>query len=64
MATNADTLKGLILQEFENCGWDINAATQVDCLAQAIAEAVVQHIKDAAKANVTYGSSSGLHNVI
>ena len=61
MATNADTLKDLILQEFTNCGWDINAASQVDCLAQAIAEAVVQHIKDYAETQTSDGHT---HNVV
>lgn len=61
MATNSSTLKSLILQEFENCGWDINAASQVDCLAQAIANAVVDHIKNAAETTTADGH---IHDVI
>lgn len=61
MATNADTLKQLIITEFGNCGWDTEAATQVDCLAQAIAEAVTQHIKDAAETTTSDGHT---HDVV
>ncbi len=61
MATDADILKQLIITEFGNCGWDTDAATQVDCLAQGIAEAVVQHIKDYAE---TQSSDGHIHNVV
>lgn len=42
---DANILKQTILTEFSNVGWDLQKAVFAEALAEAIAKAVVNHIK-------------------
>jgi hypothetical protein len=45
MATDATILKQAIIDYLNNtCGWNISNSPQGECMAEAIAEAVVDHI--------------------
>jgi hypothetical protein len=65
MALNASTLEALIIQKLNAAGIvTIGQHAKAQVMAKAIAEAVVEHIKAEAKANVTGGDSSGQWPII
>jgi len=62
MATDASTLKQSIIDYLNNqCGWDVEKSIQGGCLAEAVAEAVTQHIKDYAETSSADGHT---HDVV
>lgn len=63
MALSAGTLKSLMKTKVDAIN-DDNGAISNDAILQALAEAVVEHIQAAAKANVTSGSSIGQWPII
>ena len=62
MALNSATLSGLIQSKLTAAGFNLSAGV-ADDLAQAIAEAVVEHIQSAAQVVVSGGSSAGTYPV-
>lgn len=65
MAISAPVLEGMIVAKLEQYGIVTNGDhAKANIMAKAIAEAVVEHIKAEAKANVTSGSSSGQWPII
>lgn len=53
MAMSKSSLKSEILAEFESCGWNVDHEhSQAHCLAESIANAVIQHIWDNAITSV------------
>jgi len=66
MALNKATLKNMIISELQSCDFLSELAIQqqyYDKFAQAIANAVVDHINQSAEVPVTAGSSSGVYQV-
>lgn len=62
MALNSTTLKNLIETKLTAAGFNLTAG-QADIMAQAVAEAVVEHITGAAQVVITVGSSAGTYPV-
>ncbi|WP_417536831.1 hypothetical protein [Methylophaga sp.] len=64
MALSAGTLKLLIVSECEAQGFvSTGEYARISQLAEAIANAVVKHITEAASVPVTSGSSAGAYKV-
>lgn len=64
MALASAALEGLIVSKLAAAGFDVsNEHAQIKVLANAIAEAVVEHITAAADVAVTSGSSAGSYKV-
>lgn len=61
-ATQAD-LKNRIVQAMEELGLGSNNPTAHEILAEAIAVAVVSHVRDRAKVAIPGGSSAGVYSV-
>lgn len=61
MALSSDDLKGKIQANLTACGFD--SIAQNECLCEAIAKAVVEHIKESAEVSVSSGSSAGTYKV-
>ncbi|WP_294963828.1 hypothetical protein [Sulfurimonas sp.] len=61
MALDSDTLATDIQTNLTSCGFGLIA--QNKCFCEAIAKAVVEHIKASAEVPVTTGSSSGTYKV-
>lgn len=59
---NKDELKQLILTEFDNIGWNTSLSPWAEGLAQAVAYAVVDHIKSKA-ITTSAGDPSHTHEV-
>lgn len=62
MALNANTLKGLIKSKVDAIN-DDNGGISNDAVLQALADAIVEHIKASADVIVTGGSSAGTYKV-
>jgi len=61
---SSDALKGLIISKLQARGFDTqNEHATVSILAQAIAQAVVEHIQANAQVQVSGGSSAGTYQV-
>ncbi len=58
MALNSATLKSDIVSALQGHGFVLNDASKFDALADAIATAVINHIKTAGVVNVTVTGSS------
>lgn len=63
MALSASALKSLMKSKVDAIDFE-NGGISNDTVLQALAEAVVEHIQAAAKANVTSGSSTGQWPII
>jgi hypothetical protein len=59
---DANILKQTILTEFSNVGWDLQKAVFAEALAEAIAKAVVNHIKTYG-ITTSNGSPAHTHNI-
>lgn len=65
MPLDADQLRIELEELLQASGFVVNHPySRMNVLTQAIAVAVVNHIKANGKANITYGDSSGLHDII
>jgi len=62
MALDSVALSTLIQSKLTTAGFNLTKGVS-DVLAQAIAEAVVEHIQAAAQVPVTSGSSTGTYSV-
>lgn len=62
MALSSITLSALIKDKLTAAGFDL-AKGEADVMADAVAEAVVEHIQAAAQVPVTSGSSAGTYSV-
>jgi hypothetical protein len=63
MALSSSALASLIKSKVDTIDFE-NGAIDNDAVIQKLAEAIVEHITSAAKANVTSGSSSGQWSII
>jgi 6,7-dimethyl-8-ribityllumazine synthase len=64
MAMDAATLENIIISKVEAAGFITNGEHSFfNVLAQAVAEAVVEHISSTAEVPVTSGSSAGSYKV-
>lgn len=63
MALNSAALKTLVEAKLSTAGFDLAKAPNTSALAQAIAEAVVEHITGSAEVVIVAGSSAGTYTV-